>query len=464
MNRAGGHAVVLGAGMAGLLTARVLSDFYDRVTVVERDVLPEHGDERRGTPQCRHTHLLLPSGAEVIGELFPGIAGELAASGVPIADADLAGIHFSVLGHRLTQQGRMEAGQELYFASRPNLEGHVRRRVRGLPAVTVLDGHDVAGLTATPEGDRVTGVRVQPRDGGEGVALSADLVVDALGRGSRTPVWLEDLGYPRPAENRVNVGVSYATRPLRIPAGTLREKVFLIGPAPGRPASMGLIGYEDDRWLLTVVAGAGNEPPLDPADMIAFAGRLLPPHAFEAINDARPDGDVVKHRYPYSRWRRYDRQRALPGGLLVTGDAFCGFNPIYGQGMAVAALEAMALRRCLRDGGGHDLHRRFFRAAAKPAGVAWRLATGTDLALPEIEGRRTPAVRLSNAYVDRVLTAAESDPVVAEQFLRVSGLLDAPGRLMRPGILRRVLASGRGRPVHGPAGSGRGEVVTLSNR
>jgi len=146
---------------------------------------------------------------------------------------------------------------------------------------------------------------------------------------------------------------------------------------------------------------------------------------------------VVQHRMPSSQWRRYDKMRRFPDGLLVCGDAFCSFNPIYGQGMSVAALDAVALQETLQRGA-TNLPRRYFRAAAKAIGVAWQIAAGSDLAFPEVEGRRTTAMRVSNRFVEWVLTACESDIQVVNQFFRVTGLVDPPARLLSPPFIARV--------------------------
>jgi 2-polyprenyl-6-methoxyphenol hydroxylase-like FAD-dependent oxidoreductase len=197
---------------------------------------------------------------------------------------------------------------------------------------------------------------------------------------------------------------------------------------------MALLGYENDTWMLTAFGVAGAEPPRELPDIVAFVGALTPPHVSDALRDGEPIGEVCRFRYPESRWRRYDKLRRFPDGLLVLGDAICSFNPTYGQGMTVAALQAQALRQCLAEGTSH-LARRFFRAAAGPIGVAWQFSVGGDLALPEVEGPRSLSTRLTNKYVERLQTAAESDLDIAEQFTRVIGLIDPPSRLMRPKML-----------------------------
>ncbi|OBF50287.1 hypothetical protein A5787_08370 [Mycobacterium sp. 852002-50816_SCH5313054-b] len=444
MEQRGGHAVVLGASMGGLLAARVLADFYDRVTVIERDILPLHPINRRGVPQGRLIHALAARGTQVLDELFPGFVDELTANGAGIwDDGDFSKVSISVGGHTTPRSGRAPNPPVVLFPSRPLLEWNVRRRVKSFPNITFLECHDVVGLITTPTRDRVIGARVVDRVLERGKALPADLVVDATGRGSRMPVFLEELGYGRPREDEVTVQLAYACQLLRLEPGAIRQHMIALFPEPGRPKMFGLIRNENDTWMFGVGAMAGLQPPGETAEMIEYAEDFVPAHVLDALRAAEPLGGVVHHRVPSNRWRRYDKMRRTPDGLLVVGDAVCSFNPIYGQGMTIAAIEATVLRDCLLRGD-RGLPRRFFRSSAKTVRVAWQTAAGSDLALPEVQGRRPMSMRISNAFLERVLTAVEVDPVVAGQFMRVTAMVDPPGRLFRPSILRRV-ARARGR-------------------
>jgi 2-polyprenyl-6-methoxyphenol hydroxylase-like FAD-dependent oxidoreductase len=437
----GERAVVLGASMGGLLAARVLADFFDTVTLVERDELADDPAVRQGVPQGRHVHVLLARGAQILDELFPGFLNELVADGAPVwDDGELSDLHLSFGGHEILRSGQIAREPKalaVYMPSRPFLECHVRRRLQAMSNVTILAGHEVIELMSTADRGRVTGVRVVNRDGGAEQELTAGVVMDAMGRGAHTPTFLERLDYGRPVEDHIVMHTNYVSQLLRIPQGTLKEMLVDIGPAPDRPAGMFLTGYENDTWMFTVFGMAGHQPPRDLAGMLSFAQEYCPAHLIAAIRAAEPIGEVAHHHMPSSQWRRYDKMAQLPDGLLVCGDAICSVNPIYGQGMTLAALEVATLRECLR-GGGSDLPRRYFRASAKPIGVAWQMVASSDLTFPAVAGRRSRLMRVTTRLLDWALTACESDLDVAVRFFKVNGLIYSPIRLLHPAFVYRV--------------------------
>ncbi len=451
----GERAVVLGASMAGLLAARVLADAYAQVMVVDRDQLPETPTHRRGVPHGRHLHALAARGQQALEELFPGLTAELVAHGAPTGDLLANGrLYFS--GHRLRQA---HTGLVLLCASRPFLEGQVRARVRALSNVAFLDRCDVVGLASTPDGRRATGARVLRRaDSSAEELLDAELVVDASGRGSRMPTWLQELGYARPETEQVRIGLGYATRTYRLPADALDGNLAVLDAAtPQHPRTGALLRLEGDRWMVTLAGILGDHPPTDPDGFLAFARSLRYPDIYETIRDAEPLDDPVPFRFPASVRHRYEQLYRFPDGLVVMGDAVASFNPIYGQGMSVAALEALTLRRHLQRGAAPQ-PRRWFRDLARVVDVPWDMAAGGDLVFPGVQGRRTRKLRLVSSYLGGLHAAAAHDADLASAFVRVVGMVAPPQSLLRPTIAVRVLrgglhrAAGRGRLRHRDAG------------
>jgi 2-polyprenyl-6-methoxyphenol hydroxylase-like FAD-dependent oxidoreductase len=377
-NRLGEHAVVLGAGMAGLLAARVLSEFYDSVSVVERDKLPDYPCHRRGIPQGRHLHNFHSRGLQVLEELFPGLLEDLAAAGaVVVDDGDLSNFYVRFGRYELNRSGEFAdpAALALHMASQPFVEYHLRRRVKVLPNVTFLDGHDVIEPVGAAEA--VTGMRIIRRYNGFPTTLDADLVVDAMGRAARTPAFLESLGYERPTENRAVSGVGYSTQPLSIAEGSIAQRLVMFNPGGGRPGGL-LLANEHDTWMLAIGQPTDTgKPPTDFEAMLALAEPSLPPAILEGLRGAYPIGEAVTYRHTAAIWRRYDRMSRFPSGLLVIGDALCSLDPTYGQGMTIAALEALTLRDCPRAGK-TGLAQRYFRAASRYIGETWAANQARD--------------------------------------------------------------------------------------
>jgi 2-polyprenyl-6-methoxyphenol hydroxylase-like FAD-dependent oxidoreductase len=431
------HAVVLGASMAGLLTATVLSRSYGAVTIIERDILPAGPEHRRGAPQSRHIHALHARGARILEELLPGLRTELVAAGALQGDL-LGGIRWLFGGRRLS---RTDIGQAMIFCSRPLLEQRVRARVGALRNVRFAEGRDIIGLTTSQDRRRVTGVRVGAEGAAE-AAIAADLVVDATGRASRTPRWLQELGYVPPQVEKVVVDVGYATRSYRIPPDFLRgDRLVLHAWTPQYPRGGGVEAIEGDRHLVTLTGLLGDHPSTDPLEFEKFAGTLQFPDVADAIRAGEPLDDPVAFRYPANVRHHYERLRDFPDGLLVLGDAVCAFNPIYGQGMTSSAMQAEALARLLADGRAPHW-RSYFRAVSAAVDHPWQTTTGSDLVFDGVQGRRTRQIRFVNAYLARLHAAAETDPSLSEAFVRVAGLLAPPPSLLRPDHALKVLLRG----------------------
>ncbi|GAS96244.1 uncharacterized protein RMCC_3210 [Mycolicibacterium canariasense] len=430
------HAVVMGAGPAGLLAARVLSEFYRSVTLVERDRLGEQPAQRRGIPQGRHLHSLLSRGSAALEELFPGLLAGLSEAGAHVLDeGDLSRVDFRFGSYGFNRRAKFAEPAALvqYLASRPLIEFHLRRRVRALSNVRFLDGHDVIEPIVANRG-RVVGVAVANRGSGARTLLEADLVVDAMGRATRTPAFLDGLGYPRPVQHRSASDATYFSQLIGMPADAITERLVLVR---AETAAGGLVAYENGTWMLTVTRADGPlDPPTDLAQLRALAAPLLTPSVAAALRTAEPRGEIAVFRHAGGTWRRYDKLDTFPEGLLVMGDALCALNPIWGQGMTLTAIQALLLRDCLSQGG-TQLAPRFFGAAAATIGPIWAVNQMRESSAREVG---SVSRRVVGWLTGQAFRAARHDIVLTERFLRAANLIDPPRRAREPALLARALA------------------------
>jgi 2-polyprenyl-6-methoxyphenol hydroxylase-like FAD-dependent oxidoreductase len=453
---AGKHAVVIGGSMAGLLAARVLADHFERVTIVERDQLPADPQPRKGVPQARHIHLLLWRGQQLLEKLFPGLQDDLEQAGAPGMDwiNDMRSYVFT--GWNL----RFPSPYQTHPCSRDFLEWAVRLRVAALPNLHLLQRAEVSELLADEARRRITGVRLNRRDQrpAELEDLPADLVVDASGRQSRVVSWLADLGYPAPMETRINSFLGYATRVYQAPPGWSEWKSHLVRGMPPADKRGGMIhANEHGRWIVTLAGAARDYPPTDEAGFMEFARSLAQPSLYEALRQAQPLTPVTGYRRTENLWRHFEKLRRWPANFVVTGDAVCGFNPVYGQGMTVAAMSADLLDECLQasftKGDPGHLGLGFQKRLARLIKTPWLLATGDDFRYAETEGGRPTALtRTIHAYVDRVIYAMQQDPDIFRTFFEVTNLVQPLGRLFAAHIVARVLGNGTPQaPANTPA-------------
>lgn len=429
-----GHAVVVGAGISGLLSARVLSEHFDHVTVVERDALPEDPVARKGVPQARHLHSLAARGSEILEDLFPGFDAELAAAGCPLLDQASDAVTVLAAG-RLP---RFRSGITMRAASRALIERRIRARLEKKPEIDFLPGREVVGLLPGTKG--VSGIRTRLREDGSIDTLAADLVVDAGGAGSRTPRWLEEIGHKVPEETVVDAGLGYATRWYRVPKD-FEEDWTGIAVLPGWPETTRggtLRRVEDNLWTAVLIGTGGDYPPTDPDAFLDFASTLHSPAIHDAIKNAEPASPVYGYRRTANRLRHYEKIR-LPENLLIAGDAACVLNPSYGQGMTAAALSAMALRECLNEGTSNLSHR-FQRRQRKAVAPCWTATTNSDAqwaarGVEDLNVARRAMYRVS----EEVMKLAVEREDVARTLLGVKNVLQPPAALLRPGILLPAL-------------------------
>ena len=431
------HAVVIGASIAGLSAARVLSEFFSAVTVYERDELPSTPANRATVPQDRHLHMLMARGAIEFDNLFPGLLKDMVAAGVPMLENRPDCIHLGAAGHVLGTGHTLRDEFTAYVPSRPHLEWQLRQRVLGLDNVEIVR-RSVAEPRFDRSAGRVSGVLLDSVDGGQFVGT--DLVVDAAGRGTRLPVWLTQWGYQRPTEETVDIGINYATLQFRMPEGLIAEKVVVAGASHDQSLGLGMLCYEDGTWVLTTFGVANAKPPATFPEMVALADELLPTHFTDALSRAEPLGAPAFHAFPASKWRRYDKLDRFPAGIVPIGDAVASFNPTFGQGMTMTSLQAGHLLRALQSPDG-DLARQLNRATAKTTYPVWMMNAIGDITFHHAGVESIPWWwRPSGALFDQFLGAAETEPVLAEWFLRRFSLLDSLYMVPPPRIIGRAIA------------------------
>ncbi|MBK1986063.1 2-polyprenyl-6-methoxyphenol hydroxylase-like oxidoreductase [Sphaerospermopsis aphanizomenoides BCCUSP55] len=433
---AGQNAIVIGASMSGLLAARALAEYYTQVTILERDIFPAHGHSRKGVPQDRHPHALLAKGKEIIEDFFPGITQELIDQGCISAEISQ--------NSRWVADGkyfcRYDNGLRGLLVGRPLLEAQVRQRLLSLPNVQAIQQCQVLGLVTNTDNSCVTGVRyINLGEDNSELVLNADLVVDASGRNSKSSSWLESLGYEQPLEEKVKIDISYTTRVYRRQAGELQGDNFVVVGASLPNWRNGVISaQEGDRWIVSISGYLGDHAPTEEQGYLEFAKSIPVPDIYDFLQQAEPLSEFIPYKFPSSQRRYYEKLKRFPEGYLVFGDAICSFNPVYGQGMTVAALEAVALGKCLATKP-KNLSQRFFAAISKLLYVPWNLAVGGDLRIPEVQGKRSLMLRFLNWYISKLYVAAEHDPKVVMAFIKVVNLMANPQSLMHPEMMLRIL-------------------------
>jgi 2-polyprenyl-6-methoxyphenol hydroxylase-like FAD-dependent oxidoreductase len=437
----GGRAIVVGGSITGLLATRALTEHFSSVTLVERDRFPDGPGLRKGLPQMRHVHVLLKQGERVIAHYFPGLLAELIEGGAHLIDMG-GDLRWFTFGNWKT---RFQSGMDFFCQSRGFLEWKIRQRVASLDGVRILDECDVVGYTHDATG-RICGVKIHRAPGIE-ERLDAELVVDASGRGSRTPQWLDQLGFGRPAETEVGVDVGYASRLYRRPEKMSGDWMgLMIYPKPPGTRLGVLFPVEDNRWMVTLVGWFGDHPPLNEHGFLEFAASLSVPDLYCAIKDAEPVSPIAGHRFPSNRRRHYERMQRFPEGLVVLGDALCSFNPIYGQGMTTGALGVRLLDESLHEqrrlGGSETLagfSHRFQRKIAAVIDSPWLLTTTEDFRSPRTVGRRAWWTAALCWYTGRIHRLTWSDRFTARRFLEVMHLTVRPTALFHPYIVLRAL-------------------------
>ncbi|WP_206957591.1 NAD(P)/FAD-dependent oxidoreductase [Trinickia acidisoli] len=439
-----GHAVVIGASVAGCLIAAVLARRFARVTLIEKGNFHDEHGPRQAVPQEHHVHLLLLRGKQIMEDVFPGLLDELEASGAQVAD----------LGHDVKwYQGglwknRYRSGIHAHYCSRRLIDNHLRRRVvreQGVDvmSMTRVQGFEFAGGDAE-RGDfaerAVCGVKVENDAGAYTVPV--DLVVDASGRGTRTPEWLERAGFGTVKNSIVKTELGYASRIYRrMPEYASKWKVLLVLPRTPIQRSMGVISpIEDDRWMVTTGGWFGHFPGTDPDDFLQALAALPVPDIHDVIRRAEPLSGVATFRMPGSQRRHYDKLPSWPRGLLVVGDALTGMNPLYSQGMTLCALEAQCIDAHVDEArSGALAYQALQRRLCEVVDPAWQMATTEDLRFPETTGERNWQTKFHHWYGSGLVRLSARNRRALETQIGVTNLVTEPGRLFAPAIASRIV-------------------------
>ncbi len=438
------QAIVIGGSIAGLLAARVLADHFDQVTIIERDHFREKPAPRAGVPQSYQLHVLLSQGQRIIEQLFPGLSDELTVHGATTID-------WTADYRLLLPRGwapRFSSVITSRSCTRNLLEAIIRQHLDSESRVEFKLGTLVTGLLSNTLHDSVTGVRIKDGNGTE-AELSAQLVIDASGRSSKAPSWLQSLGYDTPTQTVINSFLGYSCRTYQSLCGEpLDYKVLYIIPsAPDHPRGGILYQVEGNCWIVSLIGVGRDYPPTDEAGFLDFARSLRSPEIYEAIKDAQPISPIYGYQRTENRLRHYEQLSRLPENFLVVGDAVCAFNPVYGQGMTAAALGALTLDHCLKQLKEHPSNRdltglaiRFQKQLSKVNTAPWLIATGDDFRWSTtVGGQPNLMIRLMHWYLDQVMLTASESASVYEVFVLVLHLLQPPTAFFQLRVLMPVL-------------------------
>jgi 2-polyprenyl-6-methoxyphenol hydroxylase-like FAD-dependent oxidoreductase len=455
----GQQAVVIGGSLAGLMTARVLADHFDAVTVLERDHINDQPVLHQSIPQGTHLHSLLLGGQQVMASLYPGFLKQLESLGAVRCRAGKEVVFYLPTGKAFSVTGTVREPRDLGFDitchSRELLEYCVRQGTLQHPNITFESDSTVRGLVYA--NGRIRGVNYN--QGGEAHCLATDIVVDAGGRKAQAPRWLTELGFHAPAATTIGIDMAYASTKFRIPEGYDGPERLLvcIGPPPEFPNGAVMEIIEDQTWHVTLMGRFGDYPPHDAAGFLAFAQALPSPELYHRIKDAERVADITAYRFPTSVWRHYERLTTFPEGLVVVGDALSSFNPFYGQGMSSAALQVQALQkllaaRAIGPRGLDGLALAFFPKAAEIIETPWALAAGRDFAYPRTAGQRPADLEDSTQYFADVDALTADDLEIQRLVVEVLNLAKPLSALQEEPLRRRAEAHRRRRSAKAALG------------
>ncbi|MEU2855987.1 hypothetical protein [Streptomyces syringium] len=417
-----------------------MSDHADEVVVLEPDGLVENGIGR-GAPQREQLHALLAMGHSQLERWFPGLTNELTEAGAQLGTG--AAIQFYIDGALKTEVPDLR----MIGATRSFIEAHVRRRLSDLPNVSIRAGQ---ARDLIIKGSRVCGVRFSSVEGTPPTStipdgeLDADLVVDAMGRSTRLGTWLQHHGWDPAPLDRMRVDLGYATAtfhrgnelPGTVIAHATPGPASAYQPALSEPGALAAV--EGNRWTVVLAGYTDYRPGRDPEEFLTRMRRCVAPLQMVADQCAM-DGEVKTYHFRESIRRDYTRLTRLPGGLVAVGDSVASVNPIYGQGLTLAALQASALSAYLRRSAyPHSPAWEYFRLAGAVVSAAWQLSATADLAQPHVTGPYPQGYRLIRWVSDKITSASVIDPVVNQTFMDVLHMRAHPRNLTHPRVLLRA--------------------------
>ena len=428
------HAIVIGGGIAGLLAARILTDHFERVTIIERDHYPKEPVFRPGIPQGRQLHTTLLRGQRIIETLFPGLKTKLLAHGAVERYYGSESLYY--YGGRCPLIPPVLHG---WNCTRLLLEWQIRQELAAYPQLHALEGYEVVHLLYDQSTQAVYGVRMRVRNHqtltNDIEDIEGDLVIDASGVSSHTLQWLKELGYEVPPVSVSTSNIGYATRFYDPPSQFQADwKGIVIAGTEHNRRSGTLMEIEGGRWMVMLAGARTDYPPTKNADYLAFAHSLPDQSLYEAIKEATAISPIYGYRRIENRFRHFERLRRQPEGFIVVGDALCSFNPVYGQGITVAALEAVTLDACLHSFKRQKKFARIFqRKVARVIAFSWRVATASDARIEEQKAKG-----FSQRYTENLVALLPRDKTVMLTFLEVAHMIRSPLALLHPVIIAKA--------------------------
>jgi 2-polyprenyl-6-methoxyphenol hydroxylase-like FAD-dependent oxidoreductase len=434
---------VVGASIAGLMTARVLSEYFDQVVAIDRDDIEDRPVVHKSVPQGHHLHAFLQGGLNVVSSLYPSITEELRRLGATRIAMGRNAVWYTPNGKAYNFTGSVrtpfDSRLEGYCASRGLLEFAIRRRTAAISNIHFEYGTAVTELICRDA--TVVGVRcVDSR------SIEADLVVDATGRAYRARQWLAAIGFSPPEETEIGLDTAYSTANFRRPESYSGEPlIFITGLAPHFTRRGYVITIENGTLLVSLIGRFGDFPPTDKEGFIAFAKELHSDVAYRIIKDGEQLTAIAHQRFVSSVQRHYERMKPCPERFVVIGDALCHFNPIYAQGMSAAAKQAEILQEILSDCvkqscGLGGIASSFFTRAAEFNRTPWALAAGADFAFPQTRGVRPPGTAEQARYFAELDKLAQEDAEIPRLMTEVLHLVQPLSVLQQEPLRSRVLS------------------------